>query len=100
MNSTKRSSLGIAAIIFFTYAEKVCYQMSWGPLPWLYLDELFSSRTRDFGVATGAASQLLFNLVMPQIAHDAISNMKCRIFLMFAIFNYAIVGYSWLFSER
>ena len=97
--STKTTSAGIAAIIF-TYAENFSYQMSWGPLPWLYLGEIFSSRTRDIGVASGAASQWLFNFVMSQITPYAISNIGWRTFLMFAIFNYAIVFYSWLFLRE
>jgi sugar porter (SP) family MFS transporter len=98
-SSTKTTSAGIAAIIM-TYAENFSYQMSWGPLAWLYLGEIFSNRTRDVGVATGAASQWLFNFVMSQMTPYAISNIGWRTFLMFAIFNYAIVGYSWLFLRE
>jgi sugar porter (SP) family MFS transporter len=98
-SSTKTTSAGIAAIIM-TYAENFSYQMSWGPLTWLYLGEIFSSRTRDVGVATGAASQWLFNFVMSQITPYAISNIGWRTFLMFAIFNYAIVIYSWIFLRE
>ena len=45
------------------------------------------------GVATGAASQWLFNFVMSQITPHAIANIGWRTFLMFAIFNYAIIVY-------
>lgn len=98
-SSTQTSSAGIAAIIM-TYAEAFSYNMSWGPLPWLYMGEMFSSRTRDVGVAIGAASQWLFNFMMSQITPYAISNIGWRTFLMFAIFNYAIVGYSWFFLRE
>ncbi|KAH8704976.1 general substrate transporter [Talaromyces proteolyticus] len=93
------SHAGIAAIIM-TYAEAFSFNMSWGPLPWLYVGEIFSSRTRDVGVAIGAASQWLFNFVMSQITPHALDNIHWRTFLMFAIFNYAIVGYSWLFLRE
>lgn len=98
-SSTKTSSAGIAAIIM-TYAEAFSYNMSWGPLPWLYMGEMFSSRTRDVGVAIGAASQWLFNFMMSQITPYAITNIGWRTFLMFAIFNYAIVAYSWMFLRE
>lgn len=89
------TSAGIACIIM-TYCEAFSYNMSWGPLPWLYVGEIFSSRTRELGVTVGAASQWLFNFMMSQVTPHAITNIKWRMFLMFAIFNYAIVGYSWL----
>lgn len=93
------SSYGIAAIIM-TYAEAFSFNMSWGPLPWLYVGEIFSSRTRDVGVAVGAASQWLFNFVMSQMTPHALDNIGWRTFLMFAIFNYAVVAYSWLFLRE
>jgi sugar porter (SP) family MFS transporter len=93
------SKAGIAAIIM-TYAEVVSYNMSWGPLPWLYLGEMFSNRTREIGIAIGAASQWLFNFVMSQITPHALENIGWRTFLMFAIFNYAIIGYSYIFLRE
>lgn len=90
---------GIAMIIM-TYAEAFSFNMSWGPLPWLYVGEIFSSRTREVGVAVGAASQWLFNFMMSQVTPHAIDNIGWRMFLMFAIFNYAIIAYSWLFLKE
>jgi sugar porter (SP) family MFS transporter len=89
------SSAGIACIIM-TYAEAFSYNMSWGPLPWLYVGEIFSSRTRELGLSAGAASQWLFNFMMSQVTPHAITNIGWRMFLMFAIFNYAIIVYAWL----
>ncbi|KAJ5634561.1 hypothetical protein N7528_002403 [Penicillium herquei] len=93
--SSGPTAAGIACIIM-TYAEAFSYNMSWGPLPWLYVGEIFSSRTREVGLTVGAASQWLFNFMMSQVTPHAITNIKWRMFLMFAIFNYAIVGYAWL----
>ncbi|KAJ9317121.1 MFS quinate transporter [Paecilomyces variotii] len=93
------SKAGIAAVIM-TYAEAFSYNMSWGPLPWLYLGEIFSNRTREVGLAIGSASQWLFNFVMSQMTPHAITNIGWRTFLMFAIFNYAIIVYSWFFLKE
>ncbi|OKO98388.1 Quinate permease [Penicillium subrubescens] len=87
--------IGRIACIIMTYAEAFSYNMSWGPLPWLYVGEIFSSRTRELGVTVGAASQWLFNFMMSQVTPHAINNIGWRMFLMFAIFNYAIIVYSW-----
>lgn len=96
---TGTTHAGIAAIIM-VYAEAASYNMSWGPLPWLYMGEIFSSRTREIGVAVGAASQWLFNFMMSQVTPHAIDNIGWRMFLMFAIFNYAIIVYSWMFLKE
>jgi sugar transport protein len=90
---------GIAAVIMI-YAEAFSFNMSWGPLPWLYLGEIFSNRTREIGIAIGAASQWLFNFVMSQMTPHAIANIGWRTFLIFAIFNYAIIIYSWMFLKE
>jgi hypothetical protein len=61
--------------------------------------EIFSSRTREVGVAVGAASQWLFNFMMSQITPHAISNIKWRIFpdvCDFQLCDSVLVG----FSER
>lgn len=96
---TGTTHAGIASIIM-VYAEAASYNMSWGPLPWLYMGEMFSSRTREVGVAVGAASQWLFNFMMSQVTPHAINNIGWRMFLMFAIFNYAIIVYSWIFLKE
>lgn len=93
------TSAGIACIIM-TYCEAFSYNSSWGPLPWIYIGEIWSSRTREIGVMVGAASQWLFNFMMSQVTPHAIANIGWRMFLMFAIFNYAIIGYSWLFLKE
>ncbi|KAE8149519.1 general substrate transporter [Aspergillus avenaceus] len=98
-NNSSPTSAGIAMIIM-TYAEAFSFNMSWGPLPWLYVGEIFSNRTREVGVAAGAASQWLFNFMMSQVTPHAITNIKWRMFLMFAIFNYAIIVYSWFFLKE
>lgn len=89
-----------AAGIAMVYLEAFSFNMSWGALPWLYISEIFPSRIREIGIATGAASQWLFNFVMSQITPHAIANIGWRTFLMFAIFNYAIIVYSYLFLKE
>ncbi|RMZ75080.1 hypothetical protein DV737_g5478, partial [Chaetothyriales sp. CBS 132003] len=89
-----------AACIAMVYLEAFCFNMSWGPLAWLYIAEIFPSRIREIGIAAGAASQWLFNFVMSQITPYAIDNIGWMTFLMFSIFNYAIIFYSWYFLRE
>ena len=47
-----------AANIAMVYLEAASYNLSWGPVAWLYIGEIFPSRIREIGVASGAASQV------------------------------------------
>jgi hypothetical protein len=66
----------------------------------LYMSEIFPTRIREGGVAVGAASQWLFNFTFSQITPHAINNLGWKTFLMFAIFNWALVFYTWFFIKE
>lgn len=91
--SGKITSPAIAAIIM-VYAEAASYNFSWGPVSWLYMGEIFPTRIREFGIAIGAAAQWLFNFMLSQITPHAVKNLGWKTFLMFSIFNYALVVYA------
>ncbi|KAI1448907.1 putative MFS sugar transporter [Annulohypoxylon stygium] len=93
--SQSLTSTGAAAVAM-VYLEAMSYNISWGPVPWLYMSEIFPSRIREAGVAVGTATQWLFNFVFSQITPHAINNIGWRTFLMFCIFNWALVVYAWL----
>ncbi|TVY44340.1 Quinate permease [Lachnellula occidentalis] len=93
------SKPGIAAVLM-VYCEAAAYNLSWGPLAWLYLGEIFPTRIREVGIAIGAAAQWLFNFALSQITPYAITNIGWRTFLMFAILNYAIVVYAYFILKE
>lgn len=64
------------------------------------MSEIFPTRIREGGVAVGAASQWLFNFTFSQITPHAITNLGWKTFLMFAIFNWALVFYTWFFIKE
>lgn len=64
------------------------------------MSEIFPTRIREGGVAVGAASQWLFNFTFSQITPHAINNLGWKTFLMFAIFNWALVFYTWFFIKE
>ncbi|KAI0829574.1 putative MFS sugar transporter [Hypoxylon sp. FL0890] len=94
VNQSQITSTGAAAVAM-VYLEAMSYNISWGPVPWLYMSEIFPSRIREAGVAVGTATQWLFNFVFSQITPHAINNIGWRTFLMFCIFNWALVVYAW-----
>ncbi|KAH8923831.1 general substrate transporter [Atractiella rhizophila] len=89
------------ASILMVYFEAIAFNMSWGPLCWLYLGEIFPNRIREIGVTTGACSQWLFNFVFSQVTPHAFNNIGAwKTFLMFAIFNFAVIGYAYIFLRE
>ncbi|KAH9915633.1 general substrate transporter [Amylocystis lapponica] len=71
------ASKAMAAMLYIY----VCfYSLGWGPLPWVYVTDIFPTRTRHYGLATASASQWLFNFVLS------------KIFLMFATINIRVGG--------
>ena len=56
---------------------------------------MFPNRIRESGVAIGMATQWLFNFAFSYITPHAVKNLGWKTFLMFAIFNFALVVYVW-----
>ncbi|EMD30388.1 hypothetical protein CERSUDRAFT_101351 [Gelatoporia subvermispora B] len=66
----------------------VCfYSMGWGPLPWVYVADIFPTRTRHYGLAVASASQWLFNFVLSKVTPDLVSDLGYKVFLMFGAIN-------------
>ena len=52
------SSKAMAAMLYIY----VCfYSMGWGPLPWVYVSDIFPTRTRHYGLAVASGSQWLWS---------------------------------------
>ena len=89
-----------AASIAMIFLEAGAYNMSFGPVSWLYMSEIFPNRVREVGIAAGTATQWLFNFVFSQATPHAVNNLGWKTFLMFCIFNYALVAYGWFFIKE
>ncbi|KAF5624326.1 quinate transport [Fusarium sp. NRRL 52700] len=85
------------ASLTMIYLEAMSYNISWGPVPWVYTGESFSSRTREAGIAISTSTQWLFNFVFSQATPHVVKNLGWRTFLMFSIFNFALVIFVWFF---
>ncbi|PCG95823.1 Major facilitator superfamily domain, general substrate transporter [Penicillium occitanis (nom. inval.)] len=59
------------ASLTMIYLEAMTYDISWDPVPWLYMSEIFPTRLREGGIAIGTATQWLFNFVFSQITPHA-----------------------------
>ncbi|CAI7585478.1 unnamed protein product [Penicillium viridicatum] len=89
---TKAKSVSSAstAMVAMIYLYVIGYSASWGPVPWVYLGEIFPTRLRAYGVGFGAATQWLFNFVITEITPRAINKIGWKTFLMFGIFCFAM----------
>ncbi|KAG5729230.1 putative quinate permease [Termitomyces sp. T112] len=66
----------------------VCfYSIGWGPLPWIYAAEIFSTRTRHYGLAVASASQWFWNFVVAKATPDLIARLGYGIFFLFGVVN-------------
>lgn len=54
---------------------------------WVYVADIFPTRTRHFGLATASASQWLFNFVLSKVTPSMVSALGFKLFLMFATIN-------------
>ncbi|KAF8151348.1 general substrate transporter [Crassisporium funariophilum] len=81
------ASKAMAAMLYIY----VCfYSMGWGPLPWVYVSDIFPTRTRHYGLALASASQWLWNFVVSKVTPMMITDLKYKIFFQFGTIN--IVG--------
>ncbi|KAL4929839.1 sugar porter family MFS transporter [Aspergillus undulatus] len=85
VDTSSISSASIAMIVM-VYLYVIGYSVSWGPVPWVYISEIFPTRLRAYGVGTGSATQWLFNFVVTKFTPSAISNIGWRTFIMFGVF--------------
>ncbi|OCH90741.1 general substrate transporter [Obba rivulosa] len=66
----------------------VCfYSMGWGPLPWVYVADIFPTRTRHYGLSVASASQWLFNFVLSKVTPTLVADLGYKVFLMFGAIN-------------
>ncbi|KAF9552160.1 general substrate transporter [Agrocybe pediades] len=83
------SSQAMAAMLYIY----VCfYSMGWGPLPWVYVSDIFPTRTRHYGLALASSSQWLWNFVVSKVTPDIQSALGYKMFLMFAAINIGGMG--------
>ncbi|KIP07751.1 hypothetical protein PHLGIDRAFT_105227 [Phlebiopsis gigantea 11061_1 CR5-6] len=78
------ASKAMAAMLYIY----VCfYSMGWGPLPWVYVSDIFPTRTRHFGLATASASQWFFNFIVSKWTPAIKTALGYKMFFMFAAIN-------------
>ncbi|ETS84102.1 hypothetical protein PFICI_02127 [Pestalotiopsis fici W106-1] len=90
------SAQGMMALI---YLFVVAYSVSWGPLQWIYIGEIFPTRIRDYGMGIGAANIWLWNFVVSKITPISILHIGWRTWMVFGTLNAVAAIFAWLLPE-
>ena len=67
------------------------------PVSWMYASEIMPLRTRNKGVALGAAAHWLSNFVIVYVTPQAIQSLGYRLYIIWALLNAIFVPITWLF---
>ncbi|KAI8974612.1 general substrate transporter [Trametes punicea] len=78
------ASKAMAAML---YIYVLMYSLGWGPIPWVYVADIFPTRTRHYGLAVASASQWLFNFVVAKVTPTLETDLGYKLFLMFGTIN-------------
>ncbi|KAI9647783.1 hypothetical protein NHQ30_004171 [Ciborinia camelliae] len=90
------SGKGMMAII---YLFVVFYSMSWGPIGWVYIGEIYPTRIRDWGMAISVMVVWLFNYVVSKETPIAVLNIGWKTWMIFGTFNTAAFIFTWFLPE-
>ncbi|TVY39199.1 Quinate permease [Lachnellula subtilissima] len=90
---------GIATVALI-YLFVIAYNLSWGPLPWPYVSEIFPTRIREIGIAVGVSSQWLFNFVFSLTTPYMIANMGWGTFLLWGLLDAVIAIFTFFFLKE
>ncbi|KIN99198.1 hypothetical protein M404DRAFT_155676 [Pisolithus tinctorius Marx 270] len=91
------ASKAMAAMLYIF----VCfYSMGVGPIPWVYVSDIFPTRTRHYGLAVASGTQWLFNFVVSKVTPTLVADLGYKLFFMFGAINIGgIVTFSLFLPE-
>lgn len=78
--------------VLLIYLNIIAFNLSWGPLPWPCISEIFPTRIREPGVAFGVASQWLFNFLWSSTTPYIMAGIGWATFLLFGILDLVFAG--------
>ncbi|KAL3486627.1 general substrate transporter [Aspergillus germanicus] len=83
--------------ITLIYLTITLYNLSWGPLPWPLVAELFPTRLRSPGVALAVASQWASNFIWSISTPYILAGLGWATFLLFGVLDLVIAGWVMVF---
>ena len=83
--------------VAFTFLFFDFFSLGILPVSWMYASEIMPLRTRNKGVALGAASHWLSNFFIVYVTPQAIHSLGYRLYIIWALLNAIFVPVTWLF---
>jgi len=78
------------AVIACTYLFVASFAPTWGPVSWVYPNELFTNRMRGKAVALATSANWAFNTALGEFVPVAFENIAWRTYIIFGVFNVAM----------
>ena len=72
------------AMIFMT---SIFFSLSFGPVSWVLVSEVFPTRTRSMGTSVATCANWAFNVLFSQVSNLAMENVQWRYYLLFILLN-------------
>ena len=72
------------AMIFLT---SIFFSLSFGPVSWVLVSEVFPTRTRSMGTSVATCANWAFNVLFSQVSNLAMENAQWRYYLLFILLN-------------
>ena len=79
--------------ILLIYLNIAAFNLSWGPLPWPCIAEIFPTRMREPGVASGVAAQWLFNFAWSAATPYLMAACGWATFVLFGVLDLGIAAF-------
>lgn len=90
------TTYGVVATVFL-FGFNTFFAIGWLGMTWLYPAEITNLRIRIQANALSTCSNWLSNFLIVMITPPAFANLQWRTYLMFAVFNAAILPCVWFF---
>ncbi|TQV93631.1 sugar transporter [Cordyceps javanica] len=90
------TAYGVTATVFL-FVFNTFFAIGWLGMTWLYPAEITNLRIRIQANALSTCSNWLSNFVIVMITPPAFANLGYRTYIMFAVFNAAIIPLVWFF---
>jgi MFS family permease len=96
-DSSNRTALRVGVAMPFVFS--VFFSFSFGPISWIYSNELWTTRTRSIGVAAATCSSWAANVLFGQTGSIGIADAGWSFYIAFVVFGVfdavIICGYRW-----
>lgn len=85
-----------SGVIACTYLFVAIYGLTWAPVAWIYISEVFPLKYRAKGVGLAAATNWIFNFALAYFVPPAFRNISWRTYIIFGVFCFCGVVHAGL----